>query len=106
MQTIFVFIQINVMLFVFNLIPVPPLDGSKVMFALMNPRTVWQIRPMLEQYGMFIVLIGVFVFGGVAHQPGHHPGSSDVLVGSKVRQTIRHLRARVTRRSAPPSPNG
>ena len=55
------FIFINVALFIFNLIPIPPLDGSKVMFALMNPRTVWQIRPRLEQYGFLILIVVMFV---------------------------------------------
>ncbi len=59
-QVLYILVFINVALFIFNLIPLPPLDGSKVMFALMNPRTVWQIRPTLEQYG-FLVLIVVMI---------------------------------------------
>jgi len=54
------FVLINLALFIFNLIPIPPLDGSKVMFALMNPQTVWQIRPKLEQWG-FVILIVVMI---------------------------------------------
>jgi len=54
------FVLINLALFIFNLIPIPPLDGSKVMFALMNPQTVWQIRPKLEQWG-FLILIVVMI---------------------------------------------
>ena len=53
------FIQINIVLMVFNFIPVPPLDGSKVMFAFMDRRTEYQVRPILEQYG-FIILIVLF----------------------------------------------
>ena len=59
-NVVFMFVFINVALFIFNLIPIPPLDGSKVMFALMNPRTVWQIRPTLEQWG-FLILIVVMI---------------------------------------------
>lgn len=55
------FVLLNVLLMLFNLIPIPPLDGSKVLFAFLNPRTVWQWRPILEQYG-FIILILVFFF--------------------------------------------
>jgi Zn-dependent protease len=55
------FVQLNLILMVFNLVPIPPLDGSKVLFAFLNPRLVWQWRPILEQYG-FIVLILVFFF--------------------------------------------
>jgi Zn-dependent protease len=58
-EILFFFVLINVVLMVFNLIPVPPLDGSKVMFAFMDRRTEYQIRPMLEQYG-FIVLLALF----------------------------------------------
>ena len=60
-NVIYIFVLINVALFIFNLIPIPPLDGSKVMFALMNPRTVWQLRPRLEQYGFLILVVVMFV---------------------------------------------
>ena len=59
-NVVYMFIFINVALFIFNLIPIPPLDGSKVMFSLMNPGTVWRIRPTLEQWG-FLVLIVVMI---------------------------------------------
>ncbi|MDR3546601.1 MAG: site-2 protease family protein [Candidatus Limnocylindrales bacterium] len=60
-NVIYLFVIINVALFIFNLIPIPPLDGSKVMFALMNPRTVWQIRPTLEQWGFLILIVVMIV---------------------------------------------
>jgi Zn-dependent protease len=61
-----VFVSLNLVLMVFNLIPIPPLDGSKVLFAFLNPRTAWQIRPVLEQYGFIILIAAMFVplFGG------------------------------------------
>ncbi len=59
-NVIYIFVFINVALFIFNLVPIPPLDGSKVLFSLMNPRTVYQIRPTLEQWG-FVVLIVVMI---------------------------------------------
>jgi Zn-dependent protease len=58
-EVLFYFVQINIVLMLFNLIPVPPLDGSKVMFAFLDRRTEYQIRPILEQYG-FIILIFLF----------------------------------------------
>jgi Zn-dependent protease len=60
------FVIINLVLMVFNLIPIPPLDGSKVMFAFMSPRTAMQVRPVLEQYGIFILFAAMFlpIFGG------------------------------------------
>ena len=54
-------VVINVILFAFNLIPIPPLDGSKILFAFLPPRTAYQWRPVLEQYGIFIILIAAFV---------------------------------------------
>lgn len=60
------FVLINLILMVFNLIPIPPLDGSKVLFAFLNPRTAWQVRPVLEQYGFVILIAAMFlpIFGG------------------------------------------
>ena len=55
------FVQINLLLMIFNLIPIPPLDGSKVMFSFMDRRTDYQVRPFLEQYGFFILLALLFL---------------------------------------------
>lgn len=55
-----VFVRINIILLLFNLIPVPPLDGSRVLFALLDPRTAWQVRPFLERYGLLIVIVLFF----------------------------------------------
>ncbi|HEX3266179.1 MAG TPA: site-2 protease family protein [Candidatus Limnocylindrales bacterium] len=60
------FVTINLLLMVFNLIPIPPLDGSKVLYAFLDPRTSWQVRAALEQYGLLILLGAMFlpIFGG------------------------------------------
>jgi Zn-dependent protease len=57
------FVQINLVLMVFNFIPVPPLDGSKVLYALLDPTTVWRLRPTLEQYGFFILIFLIIPLG-------------------------------------------
>ena len=54
-----ILVQLNIVLMVFNLIPVPPLDGSKVLYAFLPFETIRK----LEQYGPFL-LIFVFLFGG------------------------------------------
>jgi len=63
---LYFFVLINLLLMVFNLIPIPPLDGSKVLYAFLDPQTAWRVRPVLEQYGTIILLVAVFlpIFGG------------------------------------------
>jgi Zn-dependent protease len=51
----------NLLLMTFNLIPIPPLDGSKVLFAAMDRQTEMRWRPVLEQYGFLILLVAVFL---------------------------------------------
>lgn len=58
---LFLFIQINVSLMIFNLIPLPPLDGSHVLLALVDPRTSWQLRTFLSQYGPMILLALILI---------------------------------------------
>ena len=50
------FLIINIALFIFNLIPVPPLDGYAVLINLLNPRSAWTVGQFLRQYGMYILL--------------------------------------------------
>jgi len=52
-------IFLNILLAIFNLIPIPPLDGSKILFTFL-PDSSRDIRMFLEQYGMFILLFFIF----------------------------------------------
>lgn len=54
-----IIVYANVLLAVFNLVPIPPLDGSKVLFALI-PDSLWQVRQALEKYGFIILLLFIF----------------------------------------------
>jgi len=60
-EILLLFVYFNVALAVFNLIPIPPLDGSAILFRLVSPRTAWQLRPMLAQYGFIVLLVFIFV---------------------------------------------
>lgn len=60
-QILYLFVYINLVLMMFNLLPIPPLDGSKVLFAFLPPRLAWQWRPVLEQYGFILILLLFFL---------------------------------------------
>jgi Zn-dependent protease len=60
-QVLILFVFINLVLMVFNLFPIPPLDGSKVLFAFLPPQVAWRYRPMLEQYGFILLLLVFFL---------------------------------------------
>lgn len=50
---------INLLLALFNLLPIPPLDGSHILFALLGNRGE-EAKLFLQQYGMFILLFFIF----------------------------------------------
>ena len=54
----------SIILGLFNLIPIPPLDGGTVLLSLVSPRTAWQLRPFLAQYGIFIIILLILPLGG------------------------------------------
>jgi Zn-dependent protease len=74
------FLVFNVALMIFNLIPVPPLDGSTLLFRFLPPETAWRIRPFLSQYGMFIVLAFVLIGGSILTSVVY--GVAGLLVGA------------------------
>jgi Zn-dependent protease len=49
-------ISINLVLALINLLPIPPLDGSRVLTGILPPRLAWQYN-QLERYGFIILLI-------------------------------------------------
>lgn len=55
-----VVVYANVLLAVFNLLPIPPLDGSKLLYAVL-PDSMWKVKQILEQYGFFILLAFIMV---------------------------------------------
>lgn len=49
----------NFLLALFNLIPIPPLDGSHILFALL-PDSLENVKILLQQYGFYILLLLIF----------------------------------------------
>ena len=52
-------VVINLVLAIFNLIPIPPLDGSKILFSFL-PYKYIELRQNLERYSLFLMLFVIF----------------------------------------------
>jgi len=49
-------VLLNIILAFFNLLPIPPLDGSKILFAVL-PYRFHYIQEFLERYGLFVIFL-------------------------------------------------
>lgn len=58
------FVMVNLGFGIFNLLPIPPLDGSRLLYAI-APDGVRRVMESMERWGMMVVLILVVVFSGV-----------------------------------------
>jgi Zn-dependent protease len=60
---LFFIVRGSLILGLFNLIPIPPLDGGAILFSFLPPRTAWQLRPFLAQYGFFLIILLIIPIG-------------------------------------------
>lgn len=66
-RMVFYSLQINLSLAIFNILPIAPLDGSKILFGLLPAKHEDKID-FLQRYGPF-VLIGLIIFGRATGVP-------------------------------------
>lgn len=66
MQVLWIMVSANITLAVFNLLPIPPLDGWRVASVLLPPRLYWEIAEKEQMIGMALMLL---VFAGLLNGP-------------------------------------
>lgn len=54
-----VIVFINLLLAIFNLVPIPPLDGSKLLFALF-PQKLYEMRGFFDRFGLILIIFFIF----------------------------------------------
>lgn len=59
-----IFMKLNVGLFVFNMLPIPPLDGSRVLYAF-APEPLQRVMMQIEQFGLFAIIAILFLLSPV-----------------------------------------
>jgi Zn-dependent protease len=59
-------VLVNLALAIFNLVPIPPLDGSKILFGLL-PASAYTFVSFVEQYSFVILIIFILFFSDILH---------------------------------------
>ncbi len=57
---LFLALQVNVVLGIFNLIPIPPLDGSRIVGGFL-PKGAYEVWISFDRYGIFVIIILLFL---------------------------------------------
>jgi len=56
-------IEVNAVLMLLNLLPIPPLDGGRIVVSLLPPRAAWRFA-QVERFG-FVILLALLFLGGL-----------------------------------------
>lgn len=59
-------VMVNLGLAIFNLVPIPPLDGSKILFSLL-PARFYNVIEFLERYSLFLILAFILFFSDILY---------------------------------------
>jgi Zn-dependent protease len=85
-QVVAYLVFINVALFIFNLIPAPPLDGASVLVGLLRPPYAWRVGTFLDRYGswLLVALIGLAVLPALLPEASGLPNPLGDLINGLV----------------------
>lgn len=89
-QMIVNFIVINLVLFFFNLIPIPPLDGSRLVAAVLPEKALIKYYS-IEQFGFFIILGIEFICAQISSATGVQIGLFHSILQKPVLATLNFL---------------
>jgi len=76
-------LTLNILLFIFKLIPIPPLDGWRVLLGLAPPQLAYQLRDIEARYASIIpiIFLAVIFLGGFRIISPFLIGIRDLLLG-------------------------
>ena len=85
-------IQINALLCVFNMLPLPPLDGGRVAVGILPDALAFPLA-RIERYGMLILLLLLFVLPYIGEQTGRNLNILGWLIGAPAEALIHFVLA-------------
>jgi len=76
-------VLLNLILAVFNMLPIPPLDGGRILVSILPDWAAWKVA-RLERAGLFIVIGVLFLLPYFAHELGYDFNVTGVLIWAPV----------------------